>query len=426
MVKNKEEHKKIAIIGGCGHVGLPLGIRLANCGHAVTLIDTNELAVEKVNSGQLPFMDEGAESELRAALTAGLTATSEPERCGGVDVVIFVTSTPVDEHLNPKLSKVLGIFDFYSKFFKDGALVVIRSTLYPGTMEHLQKRIDDSKLKVHLAFCPERVAHGSALKEIGSLPQIVGAFDDISFKLAADLFLRVTPEVIRLAPIEAEMAKLMTNCWRYMEFAIANQFYMIAESSEADFNRILQAIRYDYPRANTFKSPGFAAGPRLFKDTMQLASYFDHQFYMGHAAMLVNEGLSEFVIERLIDELGEELWAKKIGLLGMTFKADNDDIRESLSFRVKKGLEFRGAEVLCHDPFWQESDTLEKVLEESDAFILTTPHSAYRDLKIVKPVIDVWNFFATEKIEVLPGATKVSAMKSSPKQSGFKNDSKNS
>ena len=404
MKNNKTVQKKVAIIGGCGHVGLPLGIKLAIQGHNVSLIDINERAVSSVNSGKLPFMDEGGDEQLQSAIANGLRASSDPEACSGADVFIFVTSTPVDEHLNPKLSKVLGIFDSYSKFFKSGALVVIRSTLYPGTMEHLKNRIKESKLKIHLAFCPERVAHGSALKEIGALPQIVAAFDDKSFKLALDLFLPLVPEVIRLAPLEAEMAKLMTNCWRYMEFAVANQFYMIAESSGADFSRILQAIRYNYPRAKNFKSPGFTAGPRLFKDTMQLASYFDHQFYMGHSAMLVNEGLSEFVIGKVTEELGGELWEKTVGLLGMTFKADNDDIRESLSFRVKKGLEFRGANVVCHDPFWADSQKMDLVLEESDALILTTPHSCYRDIDYSKPMIDIWNFFGSTEIEISPGA----------------------
>lgn len=394
------------IIGGCGHVGLPLGIMLSLQGHEVALIDINETAVKSVNAGKLPFLDEGGDEQLQTALSKGLRATTSPELCSAADVFIFVTSTPVDEHLNPKLSKVLGIFDSYSKYFKSGALVVVRSTLYPGTMEHLQNRIDEAGLKVSLAFCPERVAHGSALREIRTLPQIVAAFDDKSFKLALDFFLPLVPEVIRLDPLEAEMAKLMANCWRYMEFAIANQFYMIAESNGADFNRIFQAIRHDYPRASSFKSPGFTAGPRLFKDTMQLASYFDHQFYMGHSAMLVNEGLSEFVIEKVTEELGGDLWEKTVGLLGMTFKADNDDIRESLSFRVKKGLEFRGANVVCHDPYWTESNELNHVLEKSDALILTTPHSCYKEIEYSQAMIDIWNFFESEKIAISPGALK--------------------
>lgn len=140
-------------------------------------------------------------------------------------------------------------------------------------MEHLHKRLQERRVDVKLAFCPERVAQGVALDEIDSLPQIVSAFDEESFQAAYELFSAMAPEIIRLLPMEAEMTKLMANCWRYLEFAIANQFYMIAEQNGVDFYRIYEAIRYKYPRAQGYKSPGLAAGPCLFKDTMQLASF---------------------------------------------------------------------------------------------------------------------------------------------------------
>ena len=398
--------KQIAIVGGCGHVGLPLGVKFALAGAQTSLIDIDAAAVAKVNSGRFPFLERGGDDQLQQALSMGLKATTDLKACSKAQVVVFVIGTPVDEHLNPKISDVIKIFDLYKDHFAKNALIVMRSTLFPGTMEHISNRVAQQGLSIRLAFCPERVAQGVALDEIDSLPQIVSAFDEESFAAAYDVFKALAPEIIRLTPIEAEMTKLMANSWRYLEFAIANQFYMIAESNGVDFYKIYQAIRHNYPRAKGYKSPGLAAGPCLFKDTMQLASFFDHQFYMGHSAMLVNEGLATFAVEKAIKAADGTLWGKKAGLLGMAFKADNDDIRESLSFRIKKGLEFHGAEVLCHDPYLENSAALDDISNSADVIVLGTPHSAYKTLKLKQPVIDVWGFFPEllPRLEVLPGA----------------------
>lgn len=395
--------KNIVIVGGCGHVGLPLGVKFSLAGFNTSLIDIDAKAVEKVNAGSFPFLELGGDAQLVKALGKGLKASTDSMLCSLADVVVFVIGTPVDEHLNPKISDVISIFDHYIPLLKPGALVIMRSTLYPGTMEHLHQRLNQQDRNILLSFCPERVAQGVALDEIDSLPQIVSAFDEESFKAAYEVFSQLAPSIIRLTPIEAEMTKLMANSWRYLEFAIANQFYMIAESKGVDFYKIYDAIQYDYPRAKGYKRPGLAAGPCLFKDTMQLASFFDHQFYMGHSAMLVNEGLASFLVDKMANAFEGNLWGKNIALLGMTFKADNDDIRESLSFRVKKGLEFKGANVLMHDPYLQNSLELEPVLSQADGVVIGTPHSAYQKLNFKVPCIDVWGIFNRPELKVYPG-----------------------
>ncbi len=395
--------KKIAIIGGCGHVGLPLGVKFSLSGAETLLVDINEKAVQAVNAGRFPFLEKNGNEELREALKKGLRATSKPKDCAGADIFFFVVGTPVDEHLNPKISEVLKIFSQYEEFFSAGTLVVMRSTLFPGTMEHLYRRLSELGKNISFAFCPERVSQGYALDEIHNLPQIVSAFDEESFQAAYELFREIAPEIIRLTPLEAEITKLMANSWRYLEFAIANQFYMIAESNGVDFQRIYQAIRYRYPRAHGYKAPGFAAGPCLFKDTMQLASFFNSQFYLGHPAMLVNEGLATFVVEKVVKHLEGNLWGKTVGLLGMTFKADNDDTRESLSFKVKKSLSFQGARVLWHDPYLPDSAELSTVLQESNALILCTPHEEYKTLSFSVPVVDVWGMYERSTVDLYPG-----------------------
>lgn len=404
MSGSSQDATSVVIIGGCGHVGLPLGVKFALSGADTTLIDIDQRAVDNVNSGTFPFLENGGDEQLTEAIEKGLVATVNPEKVRTADAVVFVTGTPVDEHLNPKVSEVVKIFDHYVDYFTPGTLIVMRSTLFPGTMEHLHSRLQQNEVDVKIAFCPERVAQGFGLDEIESLPQIVSAFDEDSFDAACKLFARMAPEILRLTPLEAEMSKLMANSWRYLEFAIANQFYMIAETNGVDFSRIQQAIRYKYPRANGYKTPGFAAGPCLFKDTMQLASFYDHQFYMGHSAMLVNEGLATFAANKCCESMNGSLWGKNVGLLGMSFKADNDDIRESLSFKVKKTLEFLGANVLCHDPYQADSPTLEDVLEEADAFVLGVPHREYKQLDFGdKPMTDVWGVYNQSELEIIPG-----------------------
>lgn len=410
--------QKIVVVGGCGHVGLPLGVKFALAGAETKLIDVDAEKVNIVNSGKFPFVEKDGDEQLGRAIQAGLRATTNPADCANADCIIFVTGTPVDEHLNPKLSEVLKIVDSYQPHFKPGMLVVMRSTLFPGTMSHISERMKRSGHKTLLSFCPERVSQGYALDEIDSLPQIVSAFDDESFQAARALFAAIAPKIIRLTPIEAEMTKLMANAWRYLEFAIANQFYVIAETNGVDFARVYEAIRHDYPRAKGYKAPGFAAGPCLFKDTMQLACYFNNQFYLGHSAMLVNEGLTTVVVDKALQKLSKEPWESTIGLLGMTFKAENDDIRESLSFRVKKGLEFHGVRVLWHDPYLPESESLDTMRQQCDALILCTPHKEYHSLKFLQPVIDVWGVFAKPVLETYPGTAASGVEKLKEKRRG--------
>lgn len=392
----------IGIVGGCGHVGLPLGVKLANAGFRMTLVDINEHSIETVRSGRFPFLEKDGDSQLAVALDNGLVVTGDPKSLLGCDAVVFVVGTPVDEHLNPKVSDLTRVVEEYLPYLKENALIIMRSTLYPGTLEFLSELLQRSRPDLELSFCPERVAQGMALDEISSLPQIVASFTDSGYTRASEIFKKVAHSLIRLSPLEAEFAKLIANSWRYVEFAIANQFYMMTQRAGLDFFRVFEAIRHNYPRASGYKTPGFAAGPCLFKDTMQLSSFFDHQFNLGHAAMQVNEGLASFAVQQAEEQFPGGLRGKTVGLLGMTFKPNNDDIRESLSFRVKKLLHFRGSEVRWHDPYLEDSGQLEDVLA-CDCIILTTPHAEYRGLQLRQPFVDVWGVYQQTQLEITPG-----------------------
>jgi UDP-N-acetyl-D-mannosaminuronic acid dehydrogenase len=399
--------ERIAIVGGCGRVGLPLGVSTALAGFPTTLVDINAAAVAQVERGRFPFLEQDGDAMLSRALAAGLKATTDREACRDATVLIFVTGTPIDEYLAPKVSDVTRVLDDYRSYLDAGDLVIMRSTLCPGTIDLVRRNFSEWSPGVQLSYCPERVAQGFALAEIHSLPQIIAAFDDASFDRSYRIFARIAPSIVKLAPEEAEVAKLVANSWRYLEFAIANQFYMLIEKAGLDFFRIYDAIRHDYPRAATYRSPGLAAGPCLFKDTMQLAGYGRHDFELGHAAVHVNEGLADFIVDKTERLLGGSLEHKTVGILGLAFKADSDDTRTSLSFRVKKGLAFRGAKVSCHDPYVAGGPTVADVIAAADLVVLCTPHREYRNLVIDKPVVDVWGTRDRTAIEILPGTKEI-------------------
>jgi UDP-N-acetyl-D-mannosaminuronic acid dehydrogenase len=385
----------ICIVGGLGHVGLPLGISFAKSGKKVVLYDINEETVNLVLQGNMPFMESGADKVLKDVLGKKLFATTDKKVISESYFVILAIGTPIDDHLNPQFTLFKRFISEIIGLLRDDQHIIIRSTVFPGTTEKTVEFLRAQGKQTKVSFCPERIAQGRAMEELRSLPQIVASTDDKSLQEAKQLFSCLSNKIVPLQPKEAELAKLFTNTWRYCQFAISNQFYQIAAQSGLDFYRIYEALTCDYPRAAGFTRAGFAAGPCLFKDTMQLAAYSNNSFFIGHAAMLVNEGLPNFIIQRLKEKY--DLKHKVVGILGMAFKGDIDDIRESLSYKLKKALEIEAKQVLCSDPFVKDDRlvTMEKLIDDSDIIILGAPHTVYKNLQIdhsAKVVVDVWNF----------------------------------
>jgi UDP-N-acetyl-D-mannosaminuronic acid dehydrogenase len=384
----------VVVVGGCGHVGLPLALGFASRGLKVAIHDIDARAVALVASGELPFREDGAQEVLHRALADDLLhVTTNADVLSDAESVVVVIGTPVDEHLNPDPRAVKKSLLESIDHFRDGQLLVLRSTVYPGVTKGVEHMIAEAGLDVDVSFCPERIAEGKAMEELFTLPQIVSGRTQRARARAAALFKNLTDSTVELEPEEAELAKLFTNSWRYIKFAAANQFYIMANDHGLDFDRIRMALAEDYPRAADMPSAGFAAGPCLFKDTMQLAAFTDNSFHLGHAAMLVNEGLPLYIVSRL--EQAHDLSSMKVGILGMAFKGESDDIRSSLSYKLKRILEFRAADVLCTDPYVTVDSSLvslETVLDECDILILAAPHKVYRDLQTELPVADVWNF----------------------------------
>ncbi len=385
----------LTVVGGAGHVGIPLVLAFAETGLTVNVNDLNRSALDSLAAGKLPFIEYGAAGLLAKALSDNrLVFSDNPAAITRGGPVIVTIGTPVDEFLNPVHKVVQSCIDSLIPHIGDDQLIVLRSTVYPGTTDWLDSYLRRHGRKPKIAFCPERVVQGYSVKELREMPQIVSATSPEAEAEAAALFKTIAPELVVVKPIEAEFAKLFNNAYRYIEFAATNQFYEIAKTAGVDYQSVMRAMKHNYPRARNFPRPGFTAGPCLFKDTMQLAAFARNQFSLGHAAMQINEGL----VLNIVDDLRHrfDLGSKTVGLLGMAFKAEIDDTRASLSYKLKNALLTCARDVVTTDPFVTTDPDLlplDDVIAQSDVLVLCTPHSCYKDADLKdKPVVDVWGF----------------------------------
>jgi UDP-N-acetyl-D-mannosaminuronic acid dehydrogenase len=391
----------LTIVGGGGHVGIPLVLAFAEAGFRVNVHDVNRGVLETLQAGRLPFIEYGGDELLASALERKrLVFTSSPAEISPTGPVIITIGTPIDEFLNPVRDVVQDCVDALLPHLTDGQLLVLRSTVFPGTTDWLHGYLQRKGRDLKVAFCPERMVQGHGIRELKETPQIISGTTPAAEEEAGKLFSAISPELVAVTPREAEFAKLFNNAYRYIEFAAANQFYLIAKSAGLDYRRVLDAMKRNYPRARGMPSPGLAAGPCLMKDTMQLAAFAQNQFSLGNAAMLVNEGL----VLHICDDLGRryDLSRMTVGLLGMAFKAEIDDTRASLSYKFKKALATLAGAVLTTDPFVTTDPdllALDDVIARSDLLILCAPHAAYRDLDFAgKPVVDVWGFLKNANV----------------------------
>ena len=389
-----DQHSQdICVVGGAGHVGLPLALAFAAALQRVIIYDLNTKVMEQVACGSMPFIEYGAEPLLRQALRDNLlTFSSTPGDISRARHVIVAIGTPVDEYLNPKLRALLDLFEQLRPHLDPSQTIIIRSTVFPRTCRQIERVLSLDGRRWKVAYCPERIAQGHAVRELKELPQIVSGSSPEAVEFATQIFSLVAPEIVHLEIEEAELAKLFSNAWRYIQFAAANQFYMLSNSIGVDFNRVREAMVRGYGRAATLPGPGFAAGPCLLKDTMQLAAFNNNSFPLGHAAMSINEGLPNY----LVDMIGRRhtLSETRVGILGMAFKADIDDIRDSLSYKLGKVLRFHGADVLYSDEYAKDPTFIakEELVARAQVVIVGVPHSAYRSLHVPPgvEVVDLW------------------------------------
>jgi UDP-N-acetyl-D-mannosaminuronic acid dehydrogenase len=381
--------KKVAIIGAAGHVGLGLALSIADAGHETFGIDINEPANQLVSSGVVPFVEEGAEEVLRRVLANGrLRMSSDFSLVAQADVVIVILGTPIDDNLNPIIVPLLGIFEQLKPHIRKNQLFILRSTVSPGTTDNIRAALEkETGLRVgehiYLVFAPERVVQGHSLKEIRKLPQLIGTYDKMSFRLAEQFFSTfIENKCLPLTPIEAELAKLMCNMARYITFGIANEFSLIADEYNVNIHRIFDACAYDYPRFNLPKPGPNVSGPCLFKDGFFLAERFPFPELIL-TAFKINESMPVHIFKKIRSKPG----IRKVAILGMTFKAGSDDTRYSLSYKLLKLLRGSGYEISTIDPMVEGHKDM-SAMRGCDCVVLMTPHPEFRNLQEIVDVVD--------------------------------------
>ena len=393
---------------GLGRVGLPLALYFAEHKQAVIGVDIDKTRVDTLKKGEMPFLEEGAEPLLKRNINKLFTVTTNAEEAvKKSDVIIMTLGTPVDEHVNPIFSQIEDVLVSIAPFLRKNHIVVLRSTVSPGTTEYIKRFIEkETKFKIgkdlFLAFCPERIAQGFSLEEFKDVPTIIGTLDKESAKKVDAVFRTITDKILHSDARSAELAKLFTNMYRYINFGIANEFMMIADTHDRDIHDIIELVNKDYKRGG-LKTPGFSAGPCLFKDGFFLTNKIPFTELILNSWKL-NESVPAYLIEKI--KTKKPLESSKVAILGLTFKKNSDDIRDSLSFKTKKIFLAEGAQVSLHDPYVQ-NDSLEDALKGADVVFVAMNHDFYRDMdkNIIKKnaksdalVCDIWNVLGTNKI----------------------------
>ncbi len=427
--------EKIAIIG-IGRVGLPLALYLAQKGWHVNGIDVNEDYVAGVKAARMPFVEKGAEPVLKEQVGKNFFPTTDISVARDSKYIILTIGTPVDEHMNPEHGQIESVISDLCPHLGQDHLLILRSTVSPGTTEYIARYINENTkftvgVDIFLAFCPERIAEGNSLDELEGIPQIIGGAEEQSTSMAADFFSQVCTTVLPTDARSAELAKLYCNMYRYIDFAIANEFMMLSEQYDRKIHDIVSLVNTGYSRGG-LKSPGFTGGPCLYKDGFFLLSKttFTELIY---TSCKISESVPTFLLQTVSEHIASYVPALNqagnrltYAILGLAFKKNVDDSRNSLSYKLKKLIRQEGHEVLLHDPFLAP-DGLKETVMAADVIIIAVNHDDYlRDLAKIadwaKPdsvFCDIWNLAGTGNIcfgaalaKKLEGKEAISASKS--------------
>jgi len=387
----KKFNYDVCIVGGLGHVGLPLGILFASKGLNVSLYDINNKFSKLVQQGTMPFMERKAQPLLKKIIkNKKLNISLDNKTIKESKYIIISIGTLIDKKKEPATKLFITTIKKLSKFLNKSQFLIIRSSVYPGTCSKIYNLLK-SKNFSNISYCPERIQQGHSLEELKKFPQIVSGFNKLSIKESSKLFKKISPKIIISSVQEVELMKLFTNAWRYTQFAISNEFFMMCEDKGISYKNVRNIMIDNYDRAKNIPKAGFAAGPCLYKDTLQLSHYFNKNFKIGNSAIHINDNLPNYLVKKLI--LKYKLKTKTIGILGMAFKANIDDIRNSLSIKLKKLLKNKCNKVLCSDEYIKNKNYIskEELIKLSDIIIIGAPHMQYKRVNFEKKtIINIW------------------------------------
>jgi UDP-N-acetyl-D-mannosaminuronic acid dehydrogenase len=400
-------HHDVAIIG-CGRVGLPLALAFADRGLSTIGVDTDAELLGAVRARRMPFEEPGAAAILQRV---DIDWAERAEAAAQADAIVLTLGTPSFSHIEIDMRDIRSVLDDLLPVLRPGHLLVLRSTIAPGTTEfvagYLEKHLDLVVGRdIFVAHVPERIAAGRFFEEIGSLPCIVGGVGEASAEAAGKLFEPLGAPVVTTSPVSAELAKIWTNILRYAMFALPNRLMMECEQYDANVFEVIDLINRDYPRGG-MPLPGFTAGTCLRKD-FTFSEERSPAPGMLLAVSRVHESVPLFVVEGLKRRLGS-LRGRKVAVLGLAFKADTDDERDSLSHKLIRLLERELADVAVHDPHVATpTQSFEDAILDAEAIVIATNHREFRGRQVLAAIADSakaeavladpWDCFATKQV----------------------------
>lgn len=396
---------KLGVIG-LGYVGLPLAVEKARAGFTVLGFDIHAEKVDKVNRGENYIGDIVPEELAHLVASGKLSATSDFNRLSECDVVTICVPTPLDHFKQPDLSYIVSSSEEIEKRLRSGMLVVLESTTYPGTTEEVVKPIlERTGLKVgkdfHLAFSPERVDPGNASFKTHNTPRVVGGCTPECTEAAKTLYETILGATIFTvsSPKEAEAAKILENTFRIVNCALANEMAVLFDRMGINIWEVINAAA-----TKPFGFVPFYPGPGVGGHCIPLDPFYltyKARAYDYHTRLIelsgeINDAMPYYVVERLMNLLNDAskpLRGSKVLLLGVAYKGDIDDLRESPALKVWEILEQKGADVRYHDPYcpaarWKEglvnsTPLTAEILQSCDAVLVTTAHKRQVDYSLV-------------------------------------------
>ena len=396
----------VAVVG-LGRVGLPLALSFADRGLDVIGVEREQSVLEQVAAGRMPYRETGTQELLERVLASDrLETTRTVQDAAAADHIVLTLGTPAHVHIEIDMSQIKHVVDDLLPVLREGQSLILRSTVAPGTTDWVAGYIEQRRgfrvgEDLFVAHVPERIAANHFLEEIATLPCIVGGVGDRSGAKAAELFEIFGAEIVQTTPVQAELAKIWTNILRYTQFALPNLLMMEAEQYDANVFEVIDLINRDYPRGG-IANPGLTAGACLRKD-FTFSEERSSAPGMLLAVSRVHETVPLFLVKGLKARLGGSLRDRKIAVLGLTFKRDSDDLRDSLSFKLVRLLERELAHVARHDPHVSAgSDPLEAALDGAEAIVVATNHSGFEDLLGRLPdgvvLVDPWNVTGSGRV----------------------------
>ena len=415
--KIKDKKAKIGIIG-MGYVGIPLGLEFARTGFSVTGFDNDSARVKDINAGKQVIKHIPAKSMKEFVKKNKGSSTNKFSETGNMDCLIICVPTPLDVHEQPDMSYIESASKEIGKNLKKGQLIVLESTTYPGTTREIVKPIlEKSKLRAgkdfFLAYSPEREDPGNKEFSVSAIPKVMGGLTDDCLQLTSDLYKNIVSETVEVSSLEtAEATKLMENIFRAVNIAMVNELKLVLSRMGVNIWEVIDAAK-----TKPFGFMPFYPGPGMGGHCIPIDPFYlswKAKEYNTEAKFIelageINRKMTEHIAHRIGKALNDDkksIRGSKILIVGVAYKKDIDDVRESPALRIIDLLKYKGAKINYHDPYVENMDSLKSLdltkntIEEQDAIVITTDHTSidYASLgKYAKLIVDTRNIMATVK-----------------------------